>query len=208
MSKTEKNRHIQIEMDYSNGKLYRLVCDDGHFYIGSTTTTLCKRLHEHKKASRHQKKVSSRVYKHINTVGWDNVRIVLIEEVQCANKNELCREENKYIEKELQNPLCLNTNRSVQNSLVAKRMAVENVRRWRKNNLDYSKAKAKERYKQNKDAIAARQKANREANKEKVAAHKSEKVECDVCNALISRSNLNRHRRNAHQSALATASDG
>jgi ribosomal protein L44E len=160
------------------------------------------------RASKHQKKMNSRVYKHINTVGWDNVRIVIIEEVHCANKNELCRKENKYIEKELQNPLCLNTNRSVQNSLVAKRKAVENVKRWRKNNHEYFIAKAKERYEQNKEAITSQMKAYRDANKEKVAAHKSEKVECDVCNTLITRSNLNRHRRNAHQSALAAASDG
>ena len=36
-------------MDYKNGKIYRLVCNTtGKQYIGSTCSTLCKRLYEHK----------------------------------------------------------------------------------------------------------------------------------------------------------------
>jgi predicted GIY-YIG superfamily endonuclease len=309
-------------MDYKNGKIYRLLCKDGYFYIGSTTTSLAKRFFHHKKRSYTAQ--NRKVYAHTSKVGWDNVNIVLFEEYPCENKQQLFQRENIFVEKEFSNPLCLNSCRAFLNEEVKRQEAIvkakewaaanpdrvktwhkeyarrnekalkerhrqwrevnsekkkktdaayreknreslrekqkermececglsyprshrayhinsaahstamsnrtmtnsERVKQWRLNNQERFKQSCRERNEQNKEvvlakmkeyrdtnieAIAARKKAYREANKEKVAAHKSEKVECNVCNALISRSNLNRHRRNAHQSALATASDG
>lgn len=92
-------------MDYKNGKIYKLQCDDGHFYIGSTATELHKRFYLHKSNSKQAP--NTRVYKHIDGK-WDSVRIVLVEEFPCENKNQLRRKEDEYIRGVRADPLCLN----------------------------------------------------------------------------------------------------
>ena len=94
-----------MDMDYKNSKIYKLQCDDGHFYIGSTTTTLVKRFCSHK--TRAKKNPDRRVYKHIDN-NWDSVRIVLIEEFPCENKNQLVRKEDEHIRLHREDALCLN----------------------------------------------------------------------------------------------------
>lgn len=93
---------------YTKGKIYRLLCDDGHYYIGSTTNTLAGRLSNHKQSSKTQ---TSRVYQHINNIGWDNVMIEMIEEFPCDSKDELTAKEDTYIKELKSDELCLNFNR-------------------------------------------------------------------------------------------------
>lgn len=93
-------------MGYENGKIYKLECEDGHFYYGSTICELRKRLYDHKKAS---KKHPYRVYQHINTIGWDKVKIGLIEDFPCESRKQLNEKENEYIRQNKDNSLCLNT---------------------------------------------------------------------------------------------------
>ena len=82
---------------YAKGKFYRLVNDiDSEFYVGSTCSTLAKRLSKHKNASK--RKPDRKVYQHINSIGWENVSIILIEEYPCENKMELERRERYWIE--------------------------------------------------------------------------------------------------------------
>ena len=95
--------------DYSRSKIYKLQCDDGHFYIGSTKNELRKRLQDHKGDS---KRHDSKVYQHINAIGWERVRIVLIEEFSCETRDELRRKEDEHIQLHENNPLCLNNNRT------------------------------------------------------------------------------------------------
>lgn len=93
-------------MGYENGKIYKLECEDDHFYYGSTICELRKRLYYHKIASQTQ---PYRVYKHINTIGWDKVKIVLVQEFSCENRRQLIQKENEYIVLNKNNNLCLNT---------------------------------------------------------------------------------------------------
>ena len=97
---------------YNNGKIYKLVDqENGYFYIGSTCDTLVKRLYHHKHtATRHPER---KVYKYFNNYGWDNVKIILIEEHYLDNKEQLLREENKIIEMYLQDEKCLNSVRPI-----------------------------------------------------------------------------------------------
>ena len=99
-------------VNYSNSKIYKLQCNDGHFYIGSTCDELRKRFHAHKAIS---PKSTSKVYTHINSIGWDNVRIILIEEFECETKDQLRQKEDEYIQKEIKNELCLNVNFAIVN---------------------------------------------------------------------------------------------
>lgn len=93
-------------VDYGEGKIYKLSCEDGHYYYGSTVATLRTRLHGHKVAS---KKQPYRVYTHINTIGWDKVTIELVESYPCADRRELNKRESEYICNSKNDPLCLNT---------------------------------------------------------------------------------------------------
>jgi group I intron endonuclease len=82
---------------YANGKIYKLVNNvDDEFYVGSTCTTLAKRLYGHK--SNATKQTSMRVYQHLNEIGWEYVNIVLIQEYPCENKMQLERRERYWIE--------------------------------------------------------------------------------------------------------------
>ena len=82
--------------DYSNSKVYKLINSvDSKIYIGSTTQSLCKRLAKHKSDA---KKNPQFVHKHFNTIGWDTVRIILIETVECSNKEQLMMREQYYID--------------------------------------------------------------------------------------------------------------
>lgn len=90
---------------YNNGQIYKLVCKDGHYYIGSTTQKLNHRFNNHKTLS---KKEVARVYDHINTIGWDKVHIELVENYSCNNKQELNKREQYYINQSNDNLLCLN----------------------------------------------------------------------------------------------------
>jgi hypothetical protein len=66
-----------------------------YIYIGSTTSTLSKRKGDHKSSARNR---AYGVYTHLNTVGWENVQIVLIELFPCDSKIELEKRERHWID--------------------------------------------------------------------------------------------------------------
>ena len=90
---------------YNNGKIYKLVCEDGCYYIGSTIQKLNLRFNSHKKSS---KKEVCNVYDHINDIGWDKVQIELVENYSCNNKQELNKREQYYIDQSIDDLQCLN----------------------------------------------------------------------------------------------------
>lgn len=80
---------------YSRGKVYKLTnTTDNHIYIGSTCSTLTKRLQNHKDKSKTR---TSKVYTHLSDIGWENVHIELLEEYSCDNKFQLLERERKHI---------------------------------------------------------------------------------------------------------------
>ena len=82
--------------NYNNGKIYNLVNNiDNNIYIGSSCNVLSKRLSEHKRNARI--KTERQVYKHLNEIGWLNVKIILIEEFACENRNQLLWREDYFI---------------------------------------------------------------------------------------------------------------
>jgi hypothetical protein len=84
-------------VNYGQAKIYKLVNDvDDKIYVGSTCNPLHKRKQAHKATA---KKISNRtVYQHLNAIGWDNVRIVLIEALECKNKDEVRAREQHHID--------------------------------------------------------------------------------------------------------------
>jgi hypothetical protein len=172
------------------GKIYKLECEDGHYYYGSTRGELNTRFEFHKKDA---KTKSSYVYQHINEVGWNNVRIVLVEEIS----EGIRKKEDEYIRVALNDPMCLNSNIVVATDDDTKKWQKtyrekhkerekERVAKWQKENLEKTaarqrrhvekdpiayKAKQKDWYEKNKDSVLEKQKIYKEANREKVAAY-------------------------------------
>jgi hypothetical protein len=96
---------------YSNGKIYKLKCSDGKYYYGSTISSLQRRLFDHKSCAK--KNPNRKIYNHINTLGWENVNIELIEDFPCSSIRELHNREDYYINNVLKQDYnnCLNINR-------------------------------------------------------------------------------------------------
>jgi hypothetical protein len=139
-------------MNYKNGKIYKLQHEDGHFYYGSTTGTLAERTRKHKvKSIAHPDR---RVYKHINGE-WDKVKAVLVEHFPCESKAQLNKKEDEFIQRELQNLLCLNMCRASGTDLPAIQKKSHDKHKEARNaaSLAYNAA--------NKERIAEKRKADR-----------------------------------------------
>jgi len=87
---------MSVQNRYSNGKIYKLVNSvDDKIYVGSTCCVLSKRLYGHKKTA---KEIPHHSHRHFNKIGWDKVRIILIENVSVETKDELIMREQHYID--------------------------------------------------------------------------------------------------------------
>ena len=94
---------------YRRGKIYSMTGIDGHYYIGSTTTSLTDRFRHHKEYS---KTHDTRVYEYCKRVGWKNITIELLEDYPCDSPQELHEREEYHLAPMREDPLCLNTNRA------------------------------------------------------------------------------------------------
>ena len=83
-----------------NGKVYKLTCESGKVYIGSTCTTLDERLQKHKSDNND-----------CTSKGFVNPTIELLEEIECENRDELLWKEREYIK----NNDCVNKNKPICN---------------------------------------------------------------------------------------------
>tara|TARA_R110000822_G_scaffold186035_1_gene325155 strand:+ start:348 stop:887 length:540 start_codon:yes stop_codon:yes gene_type:complete len=81
---------------YSRGKIYKIVNTlDDKIYIGSTCVTLCKRLYSHKNSSI---KNPLPCHNHFIKIGWENTRIILIEDVIAVTRDQLLQREQFYLD--------------------------------------------------------------------------------------------------------------
>lgn len=95
-----------------SGRIYRLQCPDGKFYIGFTTKTLKQRLTSHKAKSHEAREQSRKIYKHILSIGWDNVTMELLHELEYNDRKEILILESNIIENAFADGNCLNSSRS------------------------------------------------------------------------------------------------
>jgi hypothetical protein len=169
-------------MGYDNGKIYKLVCSDGHYYYGSTITELRRRLWGHKKSS---ETMSSKVYKHINSIGWNNVKIELVELYSCNSREELRVKENFFIIQSKNDKLCLNTLNAHTHLDEKKKMEKERqtrnkihrsevVHAYYVKNKDVIRDNAKTSYSLNKEEHRERCKRYNEKNKDSVTTQRKQ----------------------------------
>ena len=69
---------------------------DDEIYIGSTCLPFPKRLYWHKLHAK--RNIERKVYKHLNAIGWENVKIILIETFPCESKAELEKRERFWFD--------------------------------------------------------------------------------------------------------------
>ena len=136
-----------VENRYVHSKLYKLVDQvEGYYYIGSTACqTLSKRLMWHKQDSSKPKFQKIKKYVHFNSVGWTNVKIILISEHKFQNKMELLREEDKLIQENRNDPKCLNVIRAFMSDEDKKAYYTEHNKEYRENHGDELRKKDRER---------------------------------------------------------------
>lgn len=145
-------------MGYDTGKIYKLQCSDGKYYFGSTIRPLAARLSSHKYASKNAE--TNNTYKHINTIGWDKVTIVLVELFPCETKQQLLQRELWFINEHKHDDLCLNTRNPLSdNTPEAKQKHKDNC---------------KEYYVQHRDELLQKRREYQNENREKRTEYNSE----------------------------------
>jgi len=106
--------------------------------------------------------MTSKLYNYIKSIGWNNVKIELVELYSCDNREELRIKENTYILQSRNDILCLNTLSAHTPTEEKRRMEKE---RQSKNKLHITEVVHKY-YENNKTKIRDRSKANYILNKE------------------------------------------
>ena len=118
---------------YNNSKVYKLITTVvDTFYIGSTCLSLSKRLNGHKKNAKKEINKDSWVYEYLNKIGFENVKIILINEFVLENREQLRREENNYIEMYKNDSNCLNMVRAYASDEVKKEQMIKSSEKFRK----------------------------------------------------------------------------
>ncbi len=98
--------------DYSKASIYKIVCEDQRFYIGSTVLPLAIRFGQHRRAVNDGVN-NSKVYRHIRSLGGpDKATIHLVaSNLGVTTRDELLKIEDAFIRVALKNKLCLNRNK-------------------------------------------------------------------------------------------------
>jgi len=133
-------------MDYKNGKVYRVICEEtNRQYIGSTCTELRKRLHQHKRKGQE-----------CMTKEFINPSIILIEDYPCERKEQLLMRERHFIE----TMECVNKRRPI----ISREERVEYDKEYNEKN----KEKIKEYCERNKEKIKEINKEYRQKNRDEL----------------------------------------
>jgi flagellar biosynthesis component FlhA len=135
---------MEPENKYHQAKIYKITdINYTKMYIGSTTQPLCKRFADHKKTYiRNQYKSSSSII--FQEFGIENVKIELIAEVKCENKDQLLQIEGKHIRENK----CVNKNVAGRTQKEYDQLPERKQKRkeYREKNKEKEEAKNKEIY--------------------------------------------------------------
>jgi hypothetical protein len=189
-------------VDYSKGKIYKLVSPSGLIYVGSTCEpTIAIRKAKHKSNFKGWKNGKSNFVTSFKLFeeDEDNVVIVLIEEFPCENKMQLHKQERFYIE----TLDCVNkiiVGRTYKEYYIDNKDKLKQYsEQYRENNKD----KSKEYRENNKD----KSKKYRENNKDVLKAKRNAEIQCD-CGITYTRVNKTRHEKsNKHQNFIKNGMD-
>lgn len=170
-------------MDYSQGKIYRLITDEPvpRVYIGATITSLDKRL------SCHNAPDNDAVSKQISGI----CRIELIEEYPCKDVWELERREREHILRGREDTTIICLNKLL--PAPTKEERKEYKKNWHIQNKERVSQKSKDWHQSHREEQLEKMKAYREANRDIINTKQREKIICE-CGRSVSRTHIIRHR--------------
>ena len=205
-----------VDIRYENAVIYMIkhkTDDTKEFYIGSSKDFKA-RCWKHKSSCNNQniRSYNYKVYKYIReNGGWDEWEIILLYDYPCKNRNELELEEKRAV-KEYKSTL-----NQVIPSRTRKEYKEANKEKIQQQKKEYNKAnkekilqQSKERYEANKEKILQKSKEHRINNIEKIQQQEKEryqknkeeilqkakiKINCDICNSLVCKGDISRHKR-------------
>ena len=140
-------------MDYANGKIYTIRSfQTDKFYIGSTTSTLTKRLSGHKAGYKKERPCASS-----EIIKYGDAYIELLEDFPCFKRDQLCKREGQLIREHKDN--CVN-----------KCIAGRTIKEYREDNkeriIQQNKTRCLKYYETNKERVLEQQKQYYEDNRE------------------------------------------
>ena len=141
-------------VNYKNGKIYKLWSPEGDMiYIGSTCRGLAHRKAQHKDKPNTTSKILFDTY--------TDIRIELIEEYPCDNKEQLNRKEGEYI----RTLDCVNRCVAGRTEKEWREDNKEHLEEYREENKEHHAEKNREYYQKNKGHVQEKHKEYRENNK-------------------------------------------
>ena len=171
---------------YNKSKIYKVTNNNyTECYIGSTVQPLSSRLAQHRRDYKRYKAgkaiyVSS--YLLFDKYGLANCKIKLIEEFPCETKEQLLKREGHHIRQEE----CIN-----------RCLAGRTLQEWRVDHKDQKREYDKRYREEHREGKQAADKAYYQANRENIMMknkiYSCQKVECPLCQKLISRGGMKRH---------------
>ena len=150
-----------MPIDYNNSKIYKIIDNtNGNIYIGSTTRKLSQRLGAHTRQYKHYCNGKSNFISSFDIIKNMSYEIILIEEVNCSNKEQLLKIEREHIEANE----CINIR-------IPSRSQKEYIEYQKEYNY-VNRDKIKEHYEANRDEIIEKQKKYNELNKDTIKEYK------------------------------------
>ncbi len=172
--------------DYKNGKIYKLWSPEGDdIYIGSTTLSLARRKSKHKCDNTNSTLLFEK---------YTDVRIELLEECPCDNKEQLHKKEGEYI----RNNKCVNERIPKRTNKEWQQDNKEHLKIYVENNKEHIKQKHKEWYENNIEKIKEQTKDyyknNKEKKNQKAKERNSIEFVCE-CGITLTQGSKARHQR-------------
>ena len=179
--------------------IYKICCNDlpEYIYVGSTANFRCRK-NKHKISCNNgdNKKLYTTIREN---GGWDNWRMVIIEEcgeislVQVRIKEEECRIKLKAN---------LNSIRCHRTEEEKKEYTKEYGKQYRETNEEYLKEQKKQYIQANEEKISEQKKQYHQANKEKINEYKNQKITCE-CGRTFKICEKSRHlKSNIHKELI------
>jgi hypothetical protein len=187
--------------DYSNGIIYKLVCNDldvKDIYVGSTCDFV-KRKYRHKSSccNPNGRNYNLNVYQCIRSNGgWDNWSMVMVEKYPCKDRYDLHARERYWIENlisTLNKCIPCRTNKEYREQHKAqikeyyeqhKAQINEQKKQYRDQNKETIKEQRKQYREQNKETIKEQCKQYREQNRETINAKAANPYTC-ICGSIV-----------------------
>ena len=177
---------------FSTSKIYKITSniEPFYYYIGSTTSSINRRLSQHKAVSK--LKPNDKKYKYFLSINW-NVSISLIKEVDVSDMKELRKIEDEYIQLFLNDLLCLNTYSAVINKEKRKICLRENNKRYYSQHTQEMRNKHNNYYLMNKETKQLKY----EQHKDEINEKRRTRFTC-LCGKTISKGYKAEHERSLY----------